>query len=89
MGPLVGMFSAPSPVMDYAGARASADRGWYPAFMHGLLERGVAVAPGAYEVLFPSLAHSDADLDIVRDTKGAPWLLDLIYAAAERGGGGF
>jgi len=28
----------------------------------------------------------DADLDIVRDTKGAPWLLDLIYAAAERGG---
>jgi glutaminyl-peptide cyclotransferase len=29
---------------------------------------------------------ADADLDIVRNTKGAPWLLDLIYAAAERGG---
>ena len=28
----------------------------------------------------------DADLDIQRNTKGAPWLLDLIYAAAERGG---
>jgi len=28
----------------------------------------------------------DADLDISRNTKGAPWLLDLIYAAAERGG---
>ncbi len=28
----------------------------------------------------------DADLDIVRNTKGAPWLLDLIYAAAERAG---
>jgi glutaminyl-peptide cyclotransferase len=28
----------------------------------------------------------DADLDIVRDTNGAPWLLDLIYNAAERGG---
>jgi len=26
----------------------------------------------------------DADLDIQRNTKGAPWLLDLIYAAAER-----
>jgi len=26
----------------------------------------------------------DADLDIVRDTNGAPWLLDLIYAAAQR-----
>jgi len=28
----------------------------------------------------------DADLDIVRDTNSAPWLLDLIYAAAERMG---
>ena len=28
----------------------------------------------------------DADLDIQRNTKGAPWLLDLIYAAAERQG---
>lgn len=28
----------------------------------------------------------DADLDINRTTNGAPWLLDLIYAAAERGG---
>ena len=26
----------------------------------------------------------DADLDIDRNTKGAPWLLDLIYTAAER-----
>jgi Zn-dependent M28 family amino/carboxypeptidase len=26
----------------------------------------------------------DADLDIFRDTNGAPWLLDLIYSAAER-----
>jgi len=29
---------------------------------------------------------ADADLDIIRVTNGAPWLLDLIYAAAERGG---
>jgi len=29
---------------------------------------------------------ADADLDIARNTKGAPWLLDLIHAAAERGG---
>jgi hypothetical protein len=28
----------------------------------------------------------DADLDINRTTNGAAWLLDLIYAAAERGG---
>ncbi len=29
---------------------------------------------------------ADADLDINRTTNGTPWLLDLIYAAAERGG---
>jgi glutaminyl-peptide cyclotransferase len=28
----------------------------------------------------------DADLDIIRATNGAPWLLDLIYSAAQRGG---
>jgi glutaminyl-peptide cyclotransferase len=28
----------------------------------------------------------DADLNIDRNTNGTPWLLDLIYAAAERGG---
>ena len=27
-----------------------------------MLERGVALAPGAYEILFVSLAHSDDDL---------------------------
>jgi len=27
---------------------------------------------------------ADADLDIIRVTNGAPWLLDLIYSAAER-----
>jgi glutaminyl-peptide cyclotransferase len=27
---------------------------------------------------------ADAELDIVRDTNSTPWLLDLIYAAAER-----
>ena len=28
-----------------------------------MLDRGVALAPGAYEVLFPSLAHTDDDID--------------------------
>jgi glutaminyl-peptide cyclotransferase len=28
----------------------------------------------------------DADLDIQRNTYGTPWLMDLIYTAAERGG---
>ena len=63
VGPLVGVFFQPAPVLDYAGARRSASTGRYPPLFHGLLDRGVAIAPGAYEVMFPSLAHRDADVE--------------------------
>jgi glutamate-1-semialdehyde 2,1-aminomutase len=69
-GPLVGVFFSPVAVADYAGAREAAETGLYPGWMHGLLDRGVAVAPGAYEVMFPSLAHSDADLARAVDAAG-------------------
>lgn len=48
----------PAPV-DFASAGASVSLGRYPAFFHGMLERGVAFAPGPWEVIFPSLAHTD------------------------------
>ena len=60
---LVGVFFGDTPVVDFTGATASASTGRYPALMHGLLDRGVAIAPGAYEVMFPSLAHSDDDYE--------------------------
>jgi glutamate-1-semialdehyde 2,1-aminomutase len=63
VGPLVGLFFSAETVTSYEGATKSAATGRYPGLMHGLLERGVAMAPGAYEVLFPSLAHGDAELD--------------------------
>jgi glutamate-1-semialdehyde 2,1-aminomutase len=63
VGPLLGVFFAAEPVSDYEGASKSAATGRYPGLMHGLLERGVAIAPGAYEIFFPSLAHTDADLE--------------------------
>ena len=59
--PCSGVFFSADPVTDYDGARASAATGWYPRLFHELLDRGVAMAPGAYEVLFPSLAHDDDD----------------------------
>ena len=62
-GPLMGIFFSEHPVTGYQGAVASAATGRYPAVMHGLLDRGVAIAPGAYEILFPSLAHGDAELE--------------------------
>jgi len=70
VGPLVGVFFTPTPVTDFAGAKASADTGHYPGLMHGLLDRGVAVAPGAYEVMFPSLSHTDADIDRTIEAAG-------------------
>ena len=62
-GTLVGVFLSGDPVVDYDGARAAAENGRYAPFFHGLLDNGVAVAPGAYEVLFPGLAHGEDELD--------------------------
>jgi glutamate-1-semialdehyde 2,1-aminomutase len=65
VGPLVGLFVAPAaagpvvPPTDYLAARAVAGNGVYGRFFHAMLRRGVALAPGPYEVLFPGLAHDD------------------------------
>jgi glutamate-1-semialdehyde 2,1-aminomutase len=59
---LVGVFFAPAPVRNYRDAQA-ADHKRYASFFHGLLDRGVYFAPSGYETLFPSLAHTDADID--------------------------
>jgi len=71
VGPLVGIFFSPTPVTDYDGARASADTGRYARFFHAMLERGVALAPGPYEVMFPSLAHEYTDIDRTVDIASA------------------
>jgi glutamate-1-semialdehyde 2,1-aminomutase len=59
---LVGLFFAPAPVHNYEQARA-ADHALYANLFHGLLDRGVYFAPSGYETLFPSLAHTAADID--------------------------
>jgi glutamate-1-semialdehyde 2,1-aminomutase len=63
VGPLMGLFFGDQPVVDYEGAQASAAGGLYARFFHAMLARGVAFAPGPYEAIFPSLAHSEEDLD--------------------------
>ena len=68
VGPLVGLLVAPP------GERPPAPRGLddiravaggpaYPRLFHALAARGVALAPGPYEVLFPGLSHDDHHLD--------------------------
>jgi glutamate-1-semialdehyde 2,1-aminomutase len=59
---LLGIFFADAPVRNYDDARA-ADHARYARVFHGLLDRGVYFAPSGYEAMFPSLAHSDADID--------------------------
>lgn len=62
VGTLVGMyFGSTEPPVDFDGARRTDER-LYARFFHAMLERGVALAPGAYEALFVGLAHDDAAL---------------------------
>ncbi len=63
VGPLVGFFFGEAQPLNYADAVASVTAGRYRDLFWGMLQRGIAMAPGAYEVMFPSLAHSDADID--------------------------
>lgn len=61
IGSVFGMFFNPQPVRDLASVRRS-DAKAYAAFFHAMLDRGVYLAPSAFEVGFVSLAHSRADI---------------------------
>jgi len=63
VGSLLGCFFGDVAPTDFDEAKALADNGVYPKVFHALLERGVALAPGAYEALFPSLAHTEVVID--------------------------
>jgi glutamate-1-semialdehyde 2,1-aminomutase len=63
IGSLLGVFFGGVEPTDFDEASRLADNGVYPKVFHALLDRGVAWAPGAYEALFPSLAHTDAVVD--------------------------
>lgn len=65
VGPLAGLFFVPqgSPAVEnYAGAAASAATGLYARLFRAMLDRGVALAPGPYEIAFPSMAHGEEEL---------------------------
>ena len=59
---LVGLFFTDEPVRNYDEAKA-ADHERYARVFHGLLDAGVYFPPSGYEALFPSLAHTAADID--------------------------
>jgi glutamate-1-semialdehyde 2,1-aminomutase len=61
-GGLMGLFFSEKPVRDYTDALAS-DVQAFVRFYRGMLGEGIYLAPSAFEALFMSLAHTDADLD--------------------------
>jgi glutamate-1-semialdehyde 2,1-aminomutase len=64
VGPLLGLHFSATAAVDYDTARTTDEKA-YARFFHALLDEGVALAPGAYEVAFPGLAHEDSILDEV------------------------
>lgn len=63
VGSLLGLFFAGEPPRNFDEAAAAVAGGLYAPFFQAMLRRGVALAPGPYEAIFVSLAHSDADID--------------------------
>jgi len=63
------MYFHPGPVESYADA-ARADLARFGAWFHGMLARGVYLAPSQFEAGFVSLAHTDADIDATTAVAG-------------------
>ncbi len=64
VGSLVGLFFGDqNPPTNFDEAQKLAENGIYSKVFHALLKNGVALAPGPYEGLFPSLVHSDQIID--------------------------
>jgi glutamate-1-semialdehyde 2,1-aminomutase len=62
VGGMFGLFfTEADQVNDFAGATAC-DQERFKRFFHAMLERGVYLAPSAYEAGFVSAAHSEADI---------------------------
>jgi glutamate-1-semialdehyde 2,1-aminomutase len=66
---LVTTFFSETPVRDYAGATAC-DLDSYGAWCRALLDRGVYPPPSQFEAWFPSLAHTEADLERTIEAAG-------------------
>ena len=63
VGPIVGLFFGTEAPTNFDEVKVLAENGVYTKFFHECLSRGVALAPGPYEILFPGLAHTDAVID--------------------------
>ncbi len=63
VGSLLGLFFTSQAPQDFDEVSQVAENGSYAKFFHAMLAQGVALAPGPYEILFPSLAHTAQDIE--------------------------
>jgi glutamate-1-semialdehyde 2,1-aminomutase len=66
VGAMLTFFGGEAPVLSFRELDGAA----YGRLFRGLLERGVYVAPSAYECMFPSLAHGDEEVDATIEAVG-------------------
>jgi glutamate-1-semialdehyde 2,1-aminomutase len=59
---LLTVFFSPEPVVDYDGAKGC-DLEAHAAFCRAMLERGIYLPPSQFEAWFPSLVHTEADVE--------------------------
>ena len=61
-GPLLGLYLSREETAtptNFDEAKVLCDNGLYRPFFHEMLAQGIALAPGAYEILFVSMAHTE------------------------------
>ena len=62
VGSMMTLFFTPGPVTDFESATRS-DTAMYARYFHGMLQRGVYVAPSQFEAAFVSALHGEADVE--------------------------
>ena len=76
VGAMGSLFFTAAPVTDWPSA-ASADREAFARYFAGMLDRGIYLAPSAFEALFVSTAHTETD--IARTLDAAQAVLQEVY----------
>ncbi len=72
VGTMLTPFFSDAPVRNYADARRT-DRDAYARFFHAMLDAGIYLPPSAFEAMFTSAAHGDAELARLDEALAGAW----------------
>jgi len=80
LGSMGTLFFTEEPVRKYEDA-TRADKAAYARYFHGMLDRGVYVAPGQFECTFVSTAHGEKEIDFILEAA------EDVFRRMSQGGG--